>query len=285
MNTNIINLDQLVSMTSVEIAELTGKRHNHVLRDIRKMLEELNGSKFELVDEETYKDAKELNGSKFELVDEETYKDAKELNALKTELVDEEIYKDAKELNALKTELVDEEIYKDAKGESRTMYRLDRKHVFILVAGYSVQLRAKCYDYIQTLEHRVLQLEDQKKRAAIQSANRRGVTWGDYCKANGLPAQKLMAILKKERKLFQVHPFSGEWSVNPNYVEYFRIIKHNDHRFNPNGINIRFNAKGLEFFSRPENVLKMRGKVIAVHGSDADKQQHIQAVAKLKGGR
>ncbi|HFL4213019.1 TPA: Rha family transcriptional regulator [Escherichia coli] len=220
---SVINLDQLVSMTSVEIAELTGKRHDNVIRDVRKMLEELNGLSFEGVDEETYK---------------------------------------------------------DAKGESRTMYRLDRKHTFILVAGYSVRLRAKCYDYIQTLERRVLQLEDQKKRAAIQSANRRGVTWGDYCKANGLPAQKLMTILKKERKLFRVHPFSGEWSVHQNYVEYFRIIKPTDHRFNPKGINIRFNAKGLEFFSRPENVLKMRGKVIAVHGSDAAKQQHIQAVMK-----
>ncbi|EAC1710301.1 Rha family transcriptional regulator [Escherichia coli] len=187
------------------------------------------------------------------------------------------------ELNGSKFGLVGEEVYKDAKGESRTMYRLDRKHTFILVAGYSVHLRAKCYDHIQTLERRVLQLEDQKKRAAIQSANRRGVTWGDYCKANGLPAQKLMTILKKERKLFRVHSSSGEWSVNPNYVEYFRIIKPTDHRFNPNGINIRFNAKGLEFFSRPENVLKMHRKVIAVHGSDAAKQQHIQAVAKLEG--
>ncbi|EKO1147218.1 Rha family transcriptional regulator [Escherichia coli] len=245
---SIINLDQLVSMTSVEIAELTGKEHRNVLRDIRKMLEELNALKFELVGE--------LNGSKTELVG---------------------------ELNGSKFGLVGEEVYKDAKGESRTMYRLDRKHTFILVAGYSVHLRAKCYDHIQTLERRVLQLEDQKKRAAIQSANRRGVTWGDYCKANGLPAQKLMTILKKERKLFRVHSSSGEWSVNPNYVEYFRIIKPTDHRFNPNGINIRFNAKGLEFFSRPENVLKMHRRVIAVHGSDAAKQQHIQAVAKLEG--
>ncbi len=44
---SIINLDQLVSMTSVEIAELTGKEHKHVLRDIRNMVEELNGSKTE----------------------------------------------------------------------------------------------------------------------------------------------------------------------------------------------------------------------------------------------
>lgn len=127
---NIINLDQLISMTSVEIAELTGKEHRNVLRDIRNMVEELNALKTEAVNEE-------LNGSKFGLVNEE--------------------------LNALKTELVGEEVYKDAKGESRTMYRLDRKHTFILVAGYSVHLRAKCYDHIQTLERRVLQLEDQKK--------------------------------------------------------------------------------------------------------------------------
>ena len=36
---SVINLDQLVSMTSVEIAELTGKEHRNVLRDIRNMAE------------------------------------------------------------------------------------------------------------------------------------------------------------------------------------------------------------------------------------------------------
>ncbi|WP_284520935.1 Rha family transcriptional regulator, partial [Shigella dysenteriae] len=39
------NLDQLVSMTSIEIAELTGKEHRNVLRDIRNMAEELNALK------------------------------------------------------------------------------------------------------------------------------------------------------------------------------------------------------------------------------------------------
>ncbi|EPY7130990.1 Rha family transcriptional regulator [Klebsiella pneumoniae] len=219
---NIINLDQLVSMTSLEIAELTGKEHRNVMRDIRNMVEELN---------------------------------------------------------VLKTERVGEETYKDAKGEARTLYRLDRKHTFILVSGYSVQLRAKCYDYIQMLEQKVLRLEDQQKRAAVQSANRRGVTWGDYCKTHGLPAQKLMNILKRERKLFQVHPVSGEWSVNSKYAEYFRVIKPTDQRFNPSGINVRFNAKGLEFFGQPEHVLRMRGKVIAIHGTDAEKQRHLLDVA------
>ena len=166
MNTSIINLDQLVSMTSVEIAELTGKEHKHVLRDIRNMVNERNGSKTGLVGEEVYKDT-----------------------------------------------------FTDSRGKTQPFYRLDRKHTFILVAGYSVHLRAKYYDYIQMLEQKVLQLEDQKKRAAIQSANRRGVTWGDYCTTHGLPAQKLMTILKKERTLFRVNPISGEWSVNPTFAE------------------------------------------------------------------
>ncbi|HCM9548648.1 MULTISPECIES: Rha family transcriptional regulator [Enterobacteriaceae] len=226
---SIINLDQLVSMTSVEIAELTGKEHRNVLRDIRNM---------------------------------------------------------AEELNALKTELVGEEVYKDAKGESRVMYRLDRKHTFILVAGYSVHLRAKCYDHIQTLERRVLQLEDQKKRAAIQSANRRGVTWGDYCKTYGLPAQKLMTALLQHRGLFRKNPISNEWSVNPKYSDCFRIIKPSDQKFSAGGYNFRFNAKGLEVFGKPEMVDKMRGILVAFTGTDQQKQEHLLKQAqsgKLEG--
>ncbi|EOV7855227.1 Rha family transcriptional regulator [Escherichia coli] len=226
---SIINLDQLVSMTSVEIAELTGREHRNVLRDIRNM---------------------------------------------------------AEELNALKTELVGEEVYKDAKGESRVMYRLDRKHTFILVAGYSVHLRAKCYDHIQTLERRVLQLEDQKKRAAIQSANRRGVTWGDYCKTYGLPAQKLMTALLQHRGLFRKNPISNEWSVNPKYSDCFRIIKPSDQKFSAGGYNFRFNAKGLEVFGKPATVDRLRGILVAFTGTDQQKQEHLLKQAqsgKLEG--
>ena len=47
------------TMTSREIAELTGKRHDHVLRDVEKMFEEINAPNFGAVDFlDTYKDAK-----------------------------------------------------------------------------------------------------------------------------------------------------------------------------------------------------------------------------------
>lgn len=83
---NIINLDQLISMTSKEIAELTGKRHDNVIRDVRKMLDEIYPDGGLLSFEDTYVNTQ--------------------------------------------------------NGETYSMYRLDRKHTFILVAGYSVQLRA-----------------------------------------------------------------------------------------------------------------------------------------------
>ena len=56
METNIIKIEQ--TMTSLEIAELTGKQHKNLMRDIRNMepaWEKVNGLKFELVE---YRDKK-----------------------------------------------------------------------------------------------------------------------------------------------------------------------------------------------------------------------------------
>ena len=240
---SVINLDQLVSMTSVEIAELTGKEHRNVLRDIRNMAEELNALKTE----------QRASGSP---------------------TLDREI------------DGISEDTFTDSRGKTQPLYRLDRKHTFILVAGYSVHLRAKCYDHIQTLERRVLQLEDQKKRAAIQSANRRGVTWGDYCKTYGLPAHKLMTALLQHSGLFRKNPISNEWSVNPKYSDCFRIIKPSDQKFSAGGYNFRFNAKGLEVFGKPATVDRLRGILIAFTGTDQQKQEHLLKQAqsgKLEG--
>ena len=56
--TQIININKVQTITSLEIAELTGKQHKNLMRDIRKMeiaWEKVNGLKFELVE---YRDQK-----------------------------------------------------------------------------------------------------------------------------------------------------------------------------------------------------------------------------------
>ncbi|VEJ45247.1 phage antirepressor KilAC domain-containing protein [Bartonella vinsonii] len=45
-NQNKINDSTVQTMSSVEIAELCGKRHDHVMRDVKKMLEEISAPKF-----------------------------------------------------------------------------------------------------------------------------------------------------------------------------------------------------------------------------------------------
>ena len=53
-NTLQVTENAVVSMSSLEIAELTGKRHDHVMRDIRTMLVELHGEGGVLSFEETH---------------------------------------------------------------------------------------------------------------------------------------------------------------------------------------------------------------------------------------
>ncbi|EJP7321803.1 hypothetical protein NY802_003812 [Escherichia coli] len=167
-----------------------------------------------------------------------------------------------------------------------TSYDLSGDQLLLVGMRESKTVRRKVLEYIRRIEKDKQLLEDQKKRAAIQSANRRGVTWGDYCKTYGLPAQKLMTALLQHRGLFRKNPISNEWSVNPKYSDCFRIIKPSDQKFSAGGYNFRFNAKGLEVFGKPEMVDKMRGILIAFTGTDQQKQEHLLKQAqsgKLEG--
>ncbi|BBR93382.1 TPA: hypothetical protein PVT13_003775 [Escherichia coli] len=167
-----------------------------------------------------------------------------------------------------------------------TSYDLSGDQLLLVGMRESKAVRRKVLEYIRRIEKDKQLLEDQKKRAAIQSANRRGVTWGDYCKTYGLPAQKLMTALLQHRGLFRKNPISNEWSVNPKYSDCFRIIKPSDQKFSAGGYNFRFNAKGLEVFGKPAIVDKLRGILIAFTGTDQQKQEHLLKQAqsgKLEG--
>ncbi|MEH5354156.1 Rha family transcriptional regulator [Escherichia coli] len=196
-NNQLMTLEQVVSMTSLEIAELTGKRHKNVLRDCENLTE----------------------------------------------------------VTGLKNEL-SETAYTDPTGRELKAYRLTKKATFVLTAGYSTELRLKCYERIELLESQVKRLEDVKKRAAIQSANRRGVTWGDFCKTNGLSAQKVLKALLASQTIIRIRA-NNEVEVNPKYADCFRVIKATDRRFSRSGLNFRFTAKGLERFSSPKAKAKL----------------------------
>ncbi|HAS8677013.1 TPA: hypothetical protein I8F17_001667 [Salmonella enterica] len=161
-----------------------------------------------------------------------------------------------------------------------TSYDLSGDQLLLVGMRESKAVRRKVLEYIRRIEKDKQLLEDQKKRAAIQSANRRGVTWGDYCKTYGLPAQKLMTALLQHRGLFRKNPISNEWSVNPKYSDCFRIIKPSDQKFSAGGHNFRFNAKGLEVFGKPATVDKLRGILIAFTGTDQQKQEHLLKLAQ-----
>ncbi|HCM9177533.1 hypothetical protein [Enterobacter cloacae] len=173
-----------------------------------------------------------------------------------------------------------------ASGRKASHTILNGDQLLLVGMRESKAVRRKVLDYIRRIEKDKQLLEDQKKRAAIQSANRRGVTWGDYCKTYGLPAQKLMSALLQHRGLFRKNPISNEWSVNPKYSDCFRIIKPSDQKFSAGGYNFRFNAKGLEVFGKPAIVDKLRGILIAFTGTDQQKQEHLLKQAqsgKLEG--
>ncbi len=215
MNTSITELNQVVSMTTLEIAELTGKRHGNVMRDALGLLK----------------------------------------------------------VSELKSELA-EISYRDDQGKDRKAYRLTKAATFTLITGYSAELRYKCWLRLDELEQQVRHLEDQKKRAAVQSANRRGVTWGDFCKTVGLPAQKMLTALRKDRSLLRWSK-DNSVSVNPRFDDCFMVIKPSNQRFSPKGVNFRFNAKGLEYFSHPDRVARFKDVLVAQTGSDDQKRLHL----------
>lgn len=134
-----------VTMSSLEIAELTGKRHNNVLRDIRDMLDEIYGDG----------------------------------GVLKTEQTpDGGVLKNEETPNP--DLLSFEDTYTDPQnGQTYSCYRLDKRHTMLLITGYSAKLRLAVLDRLEELEQIVIrhqtlasylppQLSIREKRQAVK---------------------------------------------------------------------------------------------------------------------
>ncbi len=128
------------TMSSLEIAELTGKQHAHVMRDIRNMIDNLEKSNQSTSGSVDY-------SSDFHRSDRTQYNYLSEKSQKKilgfcfragNESVSEYIIKESS--------------YKDAKGEMRSMYALNKKASLLLASGYDVLLRAKIIDRWEELE-------------------------------------------------------------------------------------------------------------------------------------
>lgn len=128
----ITTITQMQTMSSLQIAELTGKQHSNVMRDIRKMAENLNQFTSELV------------GSEYHRGDRTQYKYLSERT--QNALLDFAIGKNASQY------VITEASYIDAKGETRAMYNLNKKACLLLASGYDVVLRAKIIDRWEELE-------------------------------------------------------------------------------------------------------------------------------------
>lgn len=126
------------TMTSLEIAEVTGRQHSNVLRDIRNMAEKLNQSTNSDVNALNFKDD-------YHRGDRTQYKFLSE----KTQNYILDFAFGGKEESPYQ---IEESTYKDEKGECRTLYKLNKKACFLLASGYDTLLRAKIINRWEQLE-------------------------------------------------------------------------------------------------------------------------------------
>ena len=141
--------DSQKMMSTLDIAEITGKKHAHVMRDVRNIIKQINQSTSGLVIPDDIKDD-------YHRGDRTQYKYLSE----KTQ----NILFDFCFNNTGTNYVVKESSYKDAKGEERNMYVLNKKACLLLSSGYDVVLRAKIIDRWEELEKNaraeMLQLPD-----------------------------------------------------------------------------------------------------------------------------
>lgn len=187
-------------MTSMEIAEVTGKSHAHVMRDIRNIIKQINQSTSGLVIPDDVKDD-------YHRGDRTQYKYLSE----KTQNI---LFDFCFNNNTGSKYTIRESSYKDAKGEDRNMYELNKKACLLLSSGYDVNLRAKIIDRWEELEIKertnMISLPDFTDPAAAAEA------W-----AKEYREKKVLAIENKklEEENIQLAAENQELKHDKNYLD------------------------------------------------------------------
>lgn len=123
------------AMTSLEIAEVTGKQHAHVMRDIRVLIDKINESTSGLVD--CREDYHRGDRTQYKYLSDKT----------QAAILDWCLGK-----QNTSSYIIESSTYKDTKGEERNMYILNKKACLLLASGYDVILRAKIINRWEELE-------------------------------------------------------------------------------------------------------------------------------------
>lgn len=121
------------TMTSLEIAEVTGKQHSNVMRDIRVMVDNVKGQFIS----ELAKDYHRGDRNQYKYLSDNT----------QNVLLDFCFSK-----NSDSRYSIEESTYTDTQGKTRSMYVLNKKACYLLASGYDVVLRAKIIDRWEELE-------------------------------------------------------------------------------------------------------------------------------------
>lgn len=152
---NVLMNNQHKTMSSLEIAELTSKRHDHVMRDIKNMLAELYPDEMP-PDPRSGDGSKMKTGKKLVAHDADQYHryDRTQYKFLTKGTIDlvMEFGKASttREQYQAKPNFLGS--YLDAQNQKRPCYYLPKRECLILVSGYKVSLRAKIIDRWQELE-------------------------------------------------------------------------------------------------------------------------------------
>ncbi len=137
------------TMSSLEISKLIGKKHSHVMRDVRRMIENIKNSLKPDMDSVDKSEYNRSSRKQYKFLSDSTIK----------------VFMDWATNDSATKYKIYETSYKDGSGKSNNMYVLNKKASYLLASGYDVVLRASIIDRWEELENKQQQVALPKRTA------------------------------------------------------------------------------------------------------------------------